>query len=568
LGYPLGLAASLVLATVLAPALAGAPVPVNKVARAASLPTDPCVRSAADVVAIVESLALLGSAPDADQRLFWAYAKYGFHPIWHRDEHLTEAGWRLRQRLARAARHGLDRERYDPLSLWPKVLVVRPGDSPARQAARMDLRLTQAFLDFADDMIGQPALLGQGLKGWHIGGRRLDAEAVLDEAVLNGNPDAAISLMIPKHPEYGRLQKALKRYRELAAQGDWKPLPPGPILRRGDRDAAVRALTARLLRTGEIDQATARSAGSLFDTGVEQAVRRFQERHGLKVDGLVGPDTRKALNAPVGELVRRIELQLARWRELPADLGPRYLLVNIPEYRLRLFEDGRMSLEMKVIVGQDDWPTPVFADKVEYVVFNPYWNVPRHIAVRELLPLIKRDPEYLERKNMEVRLGRETVDPSAIDWKAYTARTFPYKLRQRPGRDNALGLVKFLLPNPYSVYLHDTPTVRLFAVAKRNLSHGCIRVEKPAALVDRLLGESSPEAAHPLVAGHKPRWVRLRNPLPIYIVYFTVYVDEDGEVRFFDDIYGYDAEMYARLNSPPRRELRSASGSPGPPATL
>ena len=327
-------------------------------------------------------------------------------------------------------------------------------------------------------------------------------------------------------------------------------------------------LTARLLRTGEIDQAAAQSAGSFFDEGVEEAVKRFQERHGLKPDGLVGPDTRKALNAPVGELVRRIELQLARWRELPEDLGERYLLINIPEYRLRLFEGGRLSLEMKVIVGQDDWPTPVFSDKVEYVVFNPYWNVPRHIAVRELLPLLKRDPEYLERKNMEVRLGSETVDPSSIDWKAYTARTFPYELRQRPGPDNALGLVKFLLPNPYSVYLHDTPTVKLFSEAKRNLSHGCIRVEKPAELVDRLLRGSSPDAGRPLVAGTKPRWVRMHSPLPIYIVYFTVYVEQNGEVRFFDDIYGYDAEMYARLTPAPRPEVHSASGGAGSAATL
>ncbi len=568
LGYSLLLAACLLLATSVATAAAGSPGSMNSVGVPAPTATDICLRSAADAAAITEALALIGSSPDADERIFWVYAKYGFHPIWHRAGRLTEAGWRLRGRLTRAGLDGLDPARYDPLSLWPAVLVARPGDSAARQAARMDLRLTQAFLDFADDMITGPALLGQGIKGWHIGARKVDAEAVLDEAARSAEPDAALARLIPRQPEYGRLQQALKRYRALAAEGDWQPLPPGPILRRGDSDPAVRVLTARLLRTGEIDQASARSADQRFDRGVEAAVKRFQERHGLKPDGRVGPDTRKALSAPVGELVQRIELQLARWRELPADLGERYLLVNIPEYRLRLFEHGQVTLEMKVIVGQDDWPTPVFADKVEYVVFNPYWTVPRHIAVRELLPLLQRDPRYLERKHMEVRLGGQNVDPSGIDWKAYTARTFPYQLRQRPGPDNALGLVKFLLPNPYAVYLHDTPTAKLFAEAKRNLSHGCIRVEKPAELVDRVLDESSPEVGHPLVAGRKPHWVRLREPLPIYMVYFTVYVERDGEVRFFDDLYGYDAQMYARLRRPPRPELRSASGGPSPPATL
>ncbi len=560
MGRTLLAAVSLVLATCVAAGEAQTPGPVNSGEGPSASARESCLGLASDEAAIFEALATVRTAGASEDRVFWLYAKYGFLPIWHRNDRLTEAGWRLRGQLTHAASHGLDPRAYDPSSFWPTVLVPRPGESPAQSMARMDLRLTRAFLQFADDMIEGPALLGEGIKGWHLEGRKRDPVQLLDEAVLTGDPDAAVARLIPRHPQYARLQAALERYRQLAAQGNWQPLPPGPILRKGDRGDALRVLTARLLRTGEIDKAAAKAAGTFFDGQVEAAVKRFQVRHGLQPDGLVGDDTRKALNAPVGELVKRIELQLARWRELPEDLGPRYLLVNIPEFRLRLFEGDRVALAMKVIVGQDDWPTPVFRDKIKYVVFNPYWTVPHTIAVKELLPLLKKDPDYLEQKNMEVLVDNRVVDPSGIDWDAYTTRTFPYELRQRPGADNALGLVKFFLPNPYAVYLHDTPTVRLFAQAKRNLSHGCIRLERAADLVHSLLGQNSPEGDGPLVPGSKPRWVRMGKPLPVYIVYLTVYVEDDGEVGFFDDLYGYDARMYARLGLPPGPGLRSAGG--------
>jgi murein L,D-transpeptidase YcbB/YkuD len=507
--------------------------------------------------AISDALAALmvEADPSADDA-FWVYAAQGLSPVWHRGGRPTEAAWRLIEALVRADRHGLDPGAYLPLDWWLEIGRAEQGLLTPERTAALDLRLTRGFLAYAADMVSGPGAVLQGLKGWHLSVRKVDAVSLLAEAISAGDASAALAALTPRHRQYGRLQDALERYRDLEAQGGWEPVPDGPILRKGDSGDAVRAVVGRLLKTGELPPAEARGAAAtgLFDRRVEEAVRRFQDRHGLKEDGLVGPDTRRAMNVSASERVEQIELQLARWRLLP-DLEDRYLMVNIPEFRLRVFEGDEVTLAMRVIVGKERQPTPVFADSMEYVVFDPYWNVPRSIAVREILPKLREDPGYLASQNMEVLVGNHVVDPDLIDWNSLSWGDFPpYRLRQRPGPDNALGLVKFLLPNHHAVYLHDTPAHYLFERAKRGFSHGCIRLERPADLVEYLLGPR-PEGPQSPVEGplgtRGPRWVVLREPLPVYIVYFTVYVEDDGEVRFLDDLYGYDSRMYARLGAKP-----------------
>jgi murein L,D-transpeptidase YcbB/YkuD len=267
------------------------------------------------------------------------------------------------------------------------------------------------------------------------------------------------------------------------------------------------------------------------------------------------------MNVPVEARIRQIELNLERWRWLPRDLGSRYILVNIPEYRLEVWESGRVPIAMNVVVGKTDTPTPIFSDRMTYLVFSPYWNVPPDIAQGETLPEVMKDPGFLQRANMEViDVKGQPLDPSTIDLLDPTQ----YRFRQRPGTDNSLGLVKFMFPNQYNVYLHDTPADSLFARASRSFSHGCVRLEKPDALAQYVLGDQ-PEwtmerIAEAMHAGEE-RVVKLRQPIPVYLGYWTARVSGDGEMQFRKDVYGIDGRQSARLAERLNRLRKSAAAA-------
>ena len=361
---------------------------------------------------------------------------------------------------------------------------------------------------------------------------------------------------------YVRLQQALERYRQLAEAGGWLVLPNGPILRPGDRSKRVTVLRTRLQVSGDMpspgprqsswDSALPSADDTLFDDELEQAVRAFQSRHGLQVDGIVGPMTLAALQVPVESRIAQMALNLERWRHDMQALEERYILANIPAFTLDVVEHDRAVMRMRVIVGKPYQRTPMFHATMTYLVLNPYWEVPHNIAKREILPELHHDPTYLQKHKMKVieswGPGVQVVDPATINWSAISSRDLRYRFRQEPGAQNALGQIKFKFPNAFNVYLHDTPTPSLFAKPQRAFSHGCIRVEKPIDLAVYLLQDMpqwSLQRIVATVAGNVQRRINLRTPMPVHIVYHTAWVDEDGSVQFRPDIYRYDKEQEA-----------------------
>lgn len=339
-----------------------------------------------------------------------------------------------------------------------------------------------------------------------------------------------------------RLERALGRYRQIADGGGWPAIPDGDLVEPGDTAAApVEALRQRLAATGDLGAAA--ETGALYDGALASAVARFQARHGLVVDSLLGGNTRAALNVSAAERVSQIEATLARWDELPElPTGPdaRYVMVNVPEFRVRAFEGGREALQMRVVVGAsyDDRATPLFHDRMEHVVFRPYWNVPPSIATEELVP---KGPAQLQEEGFEI-VSHYAVDATVYDMTAANLRRVAdgsLRIRQTAGPDNALGLVKYMFPNQYAVYLHDTPTDQLFEEADRAFSHGCIRLERPAEFGAWVLGPQGWDEARVqenMTAGDRQE-VALDEEIPVFIVYLPVWADDEGAVHFSEDVY-------------------------------
>jgi L,D-transpeptidase YcbB len=349
----------------------------------------------------------------------------------------------------------------------------------------------------------------------------------------------------------------LTNYRAIAAKGGWGTIPGGKsaTLKRGSRNKLVPVLKTRLMLSGDLD-ATRSSDDEVFDDALQHAVISFQRRHNLKDDGVVRAETIKALNVPVEKRIRQIELNLERWRWLPHDLGKRYILVNITDFSMKIIRNDKVDMEMKVIVGKrimnkrTIMHTPIFSAKMTHLEINPYWNVPHSIASKELLPEIKKDPTYLSRKNMQMFSGKGVVDPKTVDWTTMHEKNFRYQIRQNPGAFNALSHIKFLFPNRFDVYLHDTPTRNLFKRMPRDFSHGCMRVEKPIDMAIYLLNDPQAWSREKIMASikrGKNHPVYLPESITVHVQYWTSWVENDGAVNFRDDIYGYDPVLERAL---------------------
>ncbi|KKL28294.1 hypothetical protein LCGC14_2376570, partial [marine sediment metagenome] len=296
------------------------------------------------------------------------------------------------------------------------------------------------------------------------------------------------------------------------------------------------------------------------DEQLEEVVRSFQKKHGLKKDGIVGPKTRAALNVPAKVRARQIELNMERWRWIPRNLGQRYILVNIADFKLSLIENGETVMDMRVVVGRTYRRTPVFSSKMKYLVLNPFWNVPMSIAVKDILPKLRENHNYLSLQNMTLyanwQNGAPPIDPGSIDWSKVNRRSFRYKLVQKPGPQNALGRLKFMFPNKFSVYLHDTPSKELFQKNIRSFSSGCIRAEKPVELAVYLLKDGSNWTREKIMAAinhGKNRSIGIPRPLNVHLLYWTAWVDKAGEIHFRDDIYDRDRPLDKALQERPPR---------------
>ncbi|HWV57996.1 MAG TPA: L,D-transpeptidase family protein, partial [Longimicrobiales bacterium] len=334
------------------------------------------------------------------------------------------------------------------------------------------------------------------------------------------------------------------------AVGGWPVVPAGPTLRLGDEDERVPVLRERLVMGGDLDPEDV-VTGNRFDEALDAAVRRFQHRHALNEDGAVGRATLAELNVPVEARIDQVRINLERARWFTHDLPQSFVAANIAGAKVYMVRDGDVIFETRAVVGTTYRSTPIFTDQMRYLELNPTWTVPPGI-VGDILNNIRRDPNYLRTMNMRVldRSGRP-VDPATIDFSQYTARTFPYVFRQEPGPLNALGRIKFMFPNQYNVYLHDTPSRELFAREDRNFSSGCIRVEDPIRLAELILDEPvrwSREAIEAAIATGQTRTIPLATPFPVLILYWTASADLHGEVHYYRDAYQRDASLLAALN--------------------
>ncbi len=351
---------------------------------------------------------------------------------------------------------------------------------------------------------------------------------------------------------YEKLEKSLRAYQKMQNKDVWPVIASGEKIKLGARDPRVPSLRERLIAEHYLKRASIKEEDKdLFDVDLDVALKKFQETHGLLVDGELGQNTINSLNVPIEKRVCQIKVNLDRMSTSQLGWEKRYLVVNIPEFMLRVYEGENIPVEMRVITGQRTKQTPLFDDIMEYVVMNPTWNVPRKIAVQEELKHIQKDPEYFVKKGMKVvsktEEGKVEVDPTTVDWTAMTPEEFNYHLIQEPGSGNALGAIKFIFPNEYDVYLHDTPNHNLFKRADRALSHGCVRVSEPATLATYVLkdqpGDWTSEKIKKTIDVGEIKTIPLTNKLPVYLVYFTSWVDKNGDLHLRDDFYKKDATV-------------------------
>lgn len=385
----------------------------------------------------------------------------------------------------------------------------------------------------------------------------IDAVALLEQALVEGDVAGALERLAPRDRLYAELRKTLARFRGYAARGSWTGIEAGPTLRPGDTGIRVEQLRARLQLSGllEAEAETQTNADARFDESMAAAVRAFQRRSNLEPDGLVGRLTLTQLNRRAIDRIDQVRANLERLRWLPEDMGERQIRVNIADFSLEAWANGSIEREHQVIVGQLYRSTPSFSGKITHLVFSPWWEVPRTLAVRDKLPLFKRDPGAIARLGyVVVDRNGEVVDPAGIDWKLLSASHFPYRLRQRPGPLNALGAVKFMFPNKHNVYLHDTSTPALFSRVRRSFSSGCIRVESALDLAQWLLApmpEWTPERIEAATTAGEEQTVVLAEPVAVHLLYLTAVSDGNGGVRFIDDLYQRDPTLIAALDRAP-----------------
>ncbi|MDF1791107.1 MAG: L,D-transpeptidase family protein [Thalassobaculaceae bacterium] len=468
------------------------------------------------------------------------HASLGERPAWVEEAELpalSPRGAAVTRVLGRAERQGLHSADY----------ALPETDTPEA----LDRAVSHALLRYLTDLQAGRIAPQKADPDLFVFRREVDGLALLRAVHDAVEPAQAIADLAPGNPVYRRLRRLLLDYRVLAQAGGWRSVPEGETLKPGMSDRRIHAVRQRLATT--LDLTPNADASDLYDPALESAVRQFQRRHGLDADGAIGAKTIAALNVPVTARVRQIIVNMERFRWMPDDFGDDHVFVNMAGFELDYVVHGVTRLAMRVIVGRQYRETPIFSDTIRYLEFNPTWSVPAKIAAQDLLPKIKKDPSYLTAGGYELYAGYENgaprVDPAKVDWAALPKGKFPYRLRQAPGEKNALGQVKFMFPNKFDVYLHDTPARELFAKSVRNFSSGCIRLQKPVALAEAMLAADGqdPARVRTVLDSKKTTRLNLAKPVPVHLTYLTAWIGEGGTVEFRDDIYGRDALLATAL---------------------
>ncbi len=479
------------------------------------------------------------------------YSRRDFEPAWTDPDLVRQ----LFDQILLSVDHGLNPEDFHAAQIGARLGPGSRSNGPVFNAdteilctdalARLGITLQFGKLDPADL---DPA--------WNFSRKiaRQDPLAYFNKVLESKTVARTVATLGPHSAYYQRFQTGLKEYRSILARGGWATVSAGPVLAVGDSGPRVVELRQRLRVTGDLAGPDPANP-VVFDSGLEAGVKRFQVRHGIDPDGKVGPRTVEELNVPVETRINQLRASLERMRWVFRDLPEKFLIVDIAGFHAYLVEGGQQIWETRVQVGKPYHATPIFKDTMRYLDFNPTWTIPPGILRKETLPAIRRDPDYLNRNNMSVvTTSGKVVDPSTIDWPATASKGFPYmiRIRQEPGDHNALGRVKFMFPNPYMVYLHDTPSKGLFSRTERAFSHGCIRTQNPFDLAELLLAGQGWDRARidRVVASKKNTRVNLENPITVMLLYWTAEADADGTVFFRRDVYNRDARIIEGLDEP------------------
>lgn len=504
---------------------------------AASVPSPAMAQVTAFKMAVAESAS-------KDEEVAAFYRETGFEPLWTGPGEVDrERRAQLMHAIRSVADHGLPAARYDADALMRMLADVR---SP-RDRGKAEIAMTQAFLKYARDI--QTGMLVPN---------RIDSTMVREvdyrdrKSYLTGlkaaKPAAYFRSLPPRSMEYNALIKEKVAMEKLMRSGGWGPQVPAASLEPGDQGAAVIALRNRLIAMKYLP----RTNVPVYDADVEAAVREFQRDHGLNEDGVAGSATMQQINVSVEKRLQSVLVAMERERWFNTDRGKRHVLVNIPDFTAKIIDDGKITFETRSVVGarHDNRATPEFSDVMEHMVVNPSWYVPRSIATNEYLPALKRNPYAVRHIEITDSRGRP-VNRGAVNFAAYTARTFPFAMRQPPSRSNALGLVKFMFPNKHNIYLHDTPAKSLFARDVRAFSHGCVRLAQPFDFAYELLSrqEKDPKAYfHSVLNTGRETKVVLAEPIPVHLIYRTAVTNARGHTEYRADVYGRDARIWDALS--------------------
>ena len=516
---------------------------------------------ALDVSSQLRGIASAGQLPELRWPTFSDYREHvqnfyqpsDFTPAWVRNGQPTPQALAIINLLKQVDLQGLDLEDYDG-SRWADRLARMQNPREAGQGAIFDAALTVCLMRSFRIAIWERINPEHFKFGLNVEEKRYDLPAFLRQRLVNGRDvNAELAQIGPPFAGYNRTLQALQRYLQLAPQDDGENLPDSkkPVAPGSPYDGIPR-LTRLLRLLGDLPaNAAIPEDSNLYQGALVDGVKSFQSRHGLKPDGRLDEQTLKHLNTPLSQRVDQLRLTLERWRWLPDRFNEPRIVVNIPEFRLRAYDDnGNPALSMNVIVGKEfHHKTPIFEKDMRFVVFRPYWNVPPSIQRSEIVPAIQKDRDYISKKGFEVvtRAGQVVTSGAITDEVLAQLRAGQLEVRQKPGPTNSLGLVKLMFPNEYNVYLHSTPSQQLFSQTRRDFSHGCIRVEHPAELAAWVLRDKPDwnvqRAQTAMQSGKDDEQVNLTNPVPVLILYATAIVNPSGEVHFFDDIYGYDVEL-------------------------
>ncbi len=479
---------------------------------------------------------LLAAAAQQDSEIAPLYERSGYQPLWVNSRHLKEA-----TAMSTAA----EAQGIDTAKLAHLLLSANGHNMEAAEIARTDVALTKETLRLATALrLGVVPTEKIGTY-WVMQADTFDAVAGLSEALDKNNLKAFVAGLQPKDPQYKALMTAFQTYRDMVEQGGWPQIAAGEEIDLEAGDPRIPALQARLAAEGYVP-----STGNADAVTLREAIKAFQTRNGLEPDGRIGKGTLAALNVTAADRLGQIAANLERWRHTPHDRGERFIAVNTASTTLDLMKGDESTLRIKVVAGDKRHATPVLSVKMTGVTLNPRWEIPPSIASKEILPKLQKNPNYLADNNMVIVDGVEG-DPHGqyVDWSQYTARSFPLRLRQRAGDDNSLGLMKFQMTNPHNIYLHDTPSRSFFAKYERHLSHGCVRVDQPTTLAEHVLLQTPGWDAAKIneeIATGVTRTIGLKEPLPVFISYWTVF-SENGQINFRNDIYNRDAPLAQAL---------------------